>query len=71
MSSGGYTLVKRLGGARLAKLPIPGWAQRVLNAALWLFKPKGADAVAKAEKAGEAAASAADAPGAGPTGTLR
>jgi hypothetical protein len=70
LSSGGYTLIKRLGGALISKLPIPGWAQKALNAALWLFQPRGADAVAKAEKAGERAASEANTPGAGSTGML-
>ena len=71
LSSGGYTLVKRLGAAAIAKLPLPLWVRRALTGALWLFKPGGAAAIAKAEKAGQAAVDAKPATGVGTTGTLK
>lgn len=69
-ASGGYTLVKRLGGWAIAKLPIPGWAESALSALLWLFQPRGAEAIAKADKAGEDAVRDDPGTGSGPTGTL-
>ena len=69
-ASGGYTLVKRLGGWMLARLPLPGWLERALSALLWLFQPRGEEAIAKAEKAGDAAVKSKPPTGVGPTTTL-
>lgn len=75
-ASGGYTLVKRIGGWLIgyasARGWIPGWANVALTYALKMFQPKGEAAIVKAEAAGAAAVEANPGEGlSGPTDTLR
>lgn len=65
-AAGGYSLVKRLGGALLARIPLPNWLKTLLDSALWIFSSP----VERAEAAGAAAVAEKPAGGAGPTGEL-
>jgi hypothetical protein len=74
-ASGGYTLVKRIGGALIgyasARGWIPGWANVALMFVLKMFQPRGEAAVKKAEAAGNAAVMAKPSAGlSGPSGEL-